>query len=115
MPRVEAWAATVLPTRVNANAVARFGIDASYVVDGAAKRSRFEKGKNGDIWTLLFALKDFRTADIGLAKCSSHIEDSGALAIENDFTYLCDIIGTHSRMKPPILQPKRCNLLKKIA
>ena len=47
VPRAEAWAATVLLSRVHANAVARFGIDASYVIDGAAKRSRLEKGKRG--------------------------------------------------------------------
>ena len=83
----------MLITRVHANAVARLGIDASYVTDGASKRSRLVKGKNGDIWSLFFALLDFRTAEIGLGKVSSHIEDEGALAIELGFAHLCDIIG----------------------
>ena len=54
VPRSEAWAATVLLSRVHHNAVIRIGIDAAYVVDGCRKRSRLEKGKNGDIWCLFF-------------------------------------------------------------
>ena len=46
VPRAESWAAAVLITRVHANAVARLGIDASYVTDGASKRTHLEKGKH---------------------------------------------------------------------
>ena len=52
VPRSEAWAATVLLSRVHRNAVVRIGIDAAYVVGGCRKRARLEKGKNGDIWCL---------------------------------------------------------------
>ena len=34
VPRSEAWAATILLSRVHLNSVARIGIDAAYVVDG---------------------------------------------------------------------------------
>ena len=66
VPRSEAWAATILLSRVHLNSVARIGIDAAYVVDGVAKRSRFEKGKNGDIWLPIlhnFEIKDRRNRD----------------------------------------------------
>ena len=46
VPRAEAWAATVLSTRVHFNNVARVGIDAEYVSGGVSKRQRLEKGKN---------------------------------------------------------------------
>ena len=68
VPRAEAWAATIVLSRTHPNAVARIGIDASYVVDGIAKRGRLEKGKNGDIWSLFFAILEMRTAEIGINK-----------------------------------------------
>jgi hypothetical protein len=77
VPRAEAWAATVILSRIYVNAVARIGIDAAYVVDGVSKRSRLEKGKNGDIWTLFFAILDMRKADLGIAKVTSHLEEIG--------------------------------------
>ena len=43
--------------------------------------------------TLVFALLDSRTADIGIAKVSSHIEESGAIAVESNFAHICDIVG----------------------
>ena len=45
VPRAEAWAATILLSRIHPNAVARIGIDAAYVVDGIAKRSKLEQGQ----------------------------------------------------------------------
>ena len=38
VPRAETWAAIVLMTRLNSNAVARLGIDAAYVTLGAGNR-----------------------------------------------------------------------------
>ena len=93
VPRAEAWAATVLLSRVHPNAVARFGIDASYVTEGIAKRSRLEKGKNGDIWCVVSALLDLRKAELGISKVSSHLEAIGAQAVEAEFAFICDIIG----------------------
>ena len=92
VPRAEAWAATALLSKVHANAVARLGIDASYVVDGVSKRQRLEKGKNGDIWLLFFALLQYRTADLGVAKVTSHLEEVGTQAVMEQYAFLCDII-----------------------
>ena len=83
----------MLISRIHANAVGRIGIDAAYVVDGVAKRSRLEKGKNGDLWSLFFALLDLRTAELGIAKVWSHIEDCADQAIQAGEAQLCDIIG----------------------
>ena len=52
VPRAETWAANVLLTRVNSNAVARVGIDAAYVVNGVENRHKLVKGRNGDLWGL---------------------------------------------------------------
>ena len=65
----------------------------------------------------MFALLDFRTAEIGLAKVSSHIEDCGAIAIQNDFAYLCDIIGNAfadevADLAATTLQPSKEDCLK---
>ena len=49
VPRAEASGATIMSSRIYFNSVARIGIDAAYVVEGVSKRSRLEKGKNGDI------------------------------------------------------------------
>ena len=49
VPRAETWAAIVLLTRVHANAVARFGIDASYVTSGTNNKLRLVRGKDGDL------------------------------------------------------------------
>ena len=54
VPRAETWAAIVLMTRLNSNAVARLGIDAAYVTLGAGNRLKLVKGKNGDLWELFF-------------------------------------------------------------
>ena len=43
VPRAELWAAIVLMTRCNANAVARFGIDAAYVTQGVGNRQKLVK------------------------------------------------------------------------
>ena len=93
VPRAEVWAAVVLISRIHPNAVGRIGIDAAYVVDGVAKRARLEKGKNGDLWSLFFALLDLRTAELGIAKVWSHIEGVADLAIKAGEAQLCDIIG----------------------
>ena len=37
VPRAEAWAATIILSRVHPNAVIRLGIDDAYVVDGVSK------------------------------------------------------------------------------
>ena len=93
VPRAEAWAATIIMSRVHPNAVARFGIDAAYVVNGTSKRRSLEKGKNWDIWALFFAILDMRTAELGVAKITSHLEDIALEAIQADAAYLCDIVG----------------------
>ena len=93
VPRAEAWGATILLSRIHSNAVARIGIDASYVVNGISKRARLEKGQNGNIWCLFFALLELRTAELGIAKVSSHIEDCGTEAVISQWANLCDIIG----------------------
>ena len=36
---------------------------------------------------------DFRTAEIGVSKVASHLEGVGALAVEQEFATICDIIG----------------------
>ena len=59
VPRAESWAATVLITRVHANAVARLGIAASYVTDGASKRTRLVKGKKRGHLVTVFRLSRF--------------------------------------------------------
>ena len=93
VPRAECWAATILLSRIHPNAVARIGIDAAYVVDGISKRSKLEKGKNGDLWSLFFAILDMRTAQIGIAKVTSHLEEIAFEAIEAQAAEICDIIG----------------------
>ena len=45
VPRAEAWAATLLLSRVHPHAVARLGIDEAYVVDGFSKRRSLGKRK----------------------------------------------------------------------
>ena len=74
--------------RTHYNAVAIYGIDAAYVVNGISKRNRLVKGRNGDIWSLFFALLDLRTADIGFAKVISHLEDVALEAIQANFAYM---------------------------
>ena len=54
VPRAETWAAIVLMTRLNSNAVARLGIDAAYVTLGAGNRLKLIKRKNGDLCELFF-------------------------------------------------------------
>ena len=49
VPRSELFGAIILITRVHSNVVARLGIDASYVTNGAYNRTRLEKGANGDL------------------------------------------------------------------
>ena len=93
MPRAEAWAAAVLLSRIHPNAVARIGIDAAYVVDGVWKRGRLEKGKNGDIWALFFAILDLRTAELGIDRVASHLEEIAEEAIAAGAATVCDIIG----------------------
>ena len=61
VPRAELWAAIVLMTRCNANAVARFGIDAAYVTQGVGNRQKLVKGSNGDLWDIFFIILDMRT------------------------------------------------------
>ena len=68
VPRSETWAAIVLLTRVSANVIARLGIDASYVTHGVEKRIKLCKGKNGNLLSLLFAILEFRTAEIEFSK-----------------------------------------------
>ena len=70
-----------------------WGVDASYVTDGAYNRLRLEKGANGDLWGLFFAILDMRLAEIDLHKVSSHIEGVGARAVLEGFAELVDIIG----------------------
>ena len=96
---------------MHANAVARFGIDASYVTSGTNNKIRLVRGKNGDLWGLFFALLEMRRAELGIAKVASHIEDVGALAIEQDFAAICDIIGNAladeaAELTAKLLQPR---------
>ena len=50
-------------------------------------------GRNGDLWGLFFMIVDMRTAEIGINKVASHIEDIGVEAVEKGFAALTDIIG----------------------
>ena len=93
VPRAETWAAIVLLTRVHFNAVARLGIDAAYVTLGSGNRHKLCKGKNGDLWGLFFTILDLRTAEVGISKVTSHLEDVGTLAVEQDYATICDIVG----------------------
>ena len=83
----------MLMTRCNANAVARFGIDAEYVVKGASNRLKLTKGRHGDLWDIFFIVLDMRSAETGFFKVASHIEDVGAQAVHENFAHVCDIIG----------------------
>ena len=51
VPRAEAWAATVLLTRVHFNGLARFGIDAAYVTGGMSRRWRLKETKKEGMTT----------------------------------------------------------------
>ena len=93
MPRSELWGAILLITRIHANVCARLGVDASYVTEGAHNRARLEKGANGDLWGLLFAVLDLRRGEVDLHKVSSHIEGVGQRAVTGGFAELVDIIG----------------------
>ena len=93
VPRSELWGAINLKPRVHINVCARLGIDAAYVTQGACNRLRLEKGANGDLWGLFFAILDLRIGDIDFHKVSSHIEGIGLKAIMWGFAELVDIIG----------------------
>ena len=92
-PRAEAWAATVMLPKGRFNSVARFGTDASYVVDGVSKRPKLEKGASRYIWTLFLALLGMRITDLGIAKVTSHLEAVGTAAVTDHLAYVCVIIG----------------------
>ena len=82
VPRSELYGAILLITRVHSNVCARLGIDASYVTNGAFNRLRLEKGSNGDLWGIFFAILDLRGGistggEIHFKKVASHIEGSG--------------------------------------
>ena len=125
VPRAEAWAATVLLLRTHYNAVARYAIDASYVTNGLSKRSRLEKGRNSDIWTLFFALLEFRTAELGIAKVTSHLEEVALEAVTADVASICDIIGNAladeaaslaaQRLRPTTAECKQADLIHSLA
>jgi len=125
VPRAEAWAATVLLLRTHYNAVARYAIDASYVTNGISKRTRLEKGRNGDIWTLFFALLGFRTAELGIAKVTSHLEEVALEAVQADIASICDIIGNAladeaaslaaQRLRPTAAECKEADLTHRLA
>ena len=76
--------AVVVITTV-ANVIARLGIDASYVTQGVRNRNKLCKGKHGDLWSLLFAVLEFRTAEVEFAKVNSHLEDVGVISVEEHF------------------------------
>ena len=80
-------------SRVHANVCARLGVDASYVTQGAFNRARLERGSNGDLWGLFFAILDLRCGEVDLHKVSSHIEGIGVQAVMWGFAELVDIIG----------------------
>ena len=90
--RAECWAATVLLSCIHYNAVCRIGIDAAYVVNGIANRARLEKGRNGDSWSLFFSILDLRTAELGIAKIWSHLENCAEGAIQAGEAQICEII-----------------------
>ena len=93
VPRAELWAAIVLMTRCNANAVARFGIDAAYVTQGVGNRQKLVKGSNGDLWDIFFIILDMRTAETNFYKVASHLEEVGTQGVEEKFAHICDVIG----------------------
>ena len=68
-------------------------IDAAYVVLGAFNEERLAKGKNRDLWALFFALLELRTADVGINKVSSHMEELGVEAVSSGAALLTYIIG----------------------
>ena len=68
-------------------------LDAAYVVKGVFNEERLVKGNNGDLWALFFALLDLRTADVGINKVSSHMEELGVEAVNSGAALLTDIIG----------------------
>ena len=93
VPRAETWAAIVLMTRLNSNAVARLGIDAAYVTLGAGNRLKLIKGKNGDLWELFFLVFELRTVETHVFKVAPHMEDAGNQAVEEYVAFICDIVG----------------------
>ena len=41
----------------------------------------------------MFAVLEYRTAAIEYVKVTSHLEDVGVLAVEENFGLICDIVG----------------------
>ena len=62
-------------------------------LNGVFNEERLVKGKNGYLWALFFALLELRTADVGINKVSSHMEELGAEAVSSGAALLTDIIG----------------------
>ena len=57
------------------------------------KKTQIRKWQNGDIWCLFFAILDSRTAEIGIEKVTSHLEEIAFEALEADLAFICDVIG----------------------
>jgi hypothetical protein len=93
VPRVETWGSIVLLTRVSANVIACLGIDASYIARGVHNRNTLCRGKHVDLWSVLFAVFEYRTAEFEYAKVTSHLEDVGILTVEEKNGIICDIVG----------------------
>jgi len=52
-----------------------------------------ERGANGDLWGLFFAILNMRTAEVDIHKVTSHIEAEGENAVRWGLAELTDLIG----------------------
>ena len=93
VPRAELFGTIVLTTRVHYNACVRLGVDAVYVTTGVLKRTRLERGSNGDLWGLFFMVMNLRTADLHMEKVASHIESQAVEAVQWGYAELVDMMG----------------------
>ncbi len=78
VPRAEVWGSALMAARGPAEGPLDIGVDASYVINGIARRGVSMKGPNGDVWSVLFRILDQRKGPTRFFKIKSHLVEKRA-------------------------------------
>ena len=95
VPRAELWGAIQTLCSADPDIDIDLGIDAAYVTNGVTNCTKLSAGSNGDLWSILYTILQYRTGTTNLFKVKSHLDKEGPKAIQERRINFLDLAGNY--------------------
>ena len=93
VPRADLWGAIQTLCRADPEVDIDLGIDAAYVTNGVTNCTKLIAGSNGDLWSIMYVIMQYRTGTTNIFKVKSHLDKAGPKAIQEKRINFLDLAG----------------------